>query len=56
MEVKRLNQLRIIEDEIGRYLSHAQSSGELTAAPSYGKPLDVDSGWTDTPEELRHGL
>jgi Domain of unknown function (DUF1992) len=56
MEAKRLNQLRIIEDEIGRYLSHAQSSGELTAAPSYGKPLDVDSAWTDTPEELRMGF
>lgn len=56
MEVKRLNQLRIVEDEIGRKLALAQSNGELKAAQSYGKPLALDTAWHDTPEELRMGF
>jgi hypothetical protein len=45
--------LEIIEDEIARHLTEAAKSGELRAAPSYGKPLPVDDGWNETPDEFR---
>jgi hypothetical protein len=34
-------------------LADAAASGELEAAPSYGKPLAQPEGWDETPEELR---
>lgn len=45
--------LTIVEDEISRKLTEAEQSGELRSAPSYGKPLEHDSGWDQAPEELR---
>ena len=42
-----------LEDEIGRRLAEAEASGELQAAPSYGRPLQEDEGWQRTPEGLR---
>ena len=42
-----------LEDEIGRRLAEAEASGELRAAPSYGRPLQEDEGWQRTPEGLR---
>jgi hypothetical protein len=41
------------EEEIARHLAEAAASGELRAAPSYGKPLAPDEGWEQTPETLR---
>jgi hypothetical protein len=41
------------DEEIARHLSAALASGELRAAPSFGKPLAHDAGWDATPEELR---
>lgn len=42
-----------LDDEIARHLAEAAASGELQAAPSYGKPLAADEGWDATPEALR---
>ena len=37
---KREQRLKLLEDHIGRSLAESAKSGELAAAPSYGKPLD----------------
>ena len=41
------------DEEIARHLSEALKSGELGAAPSFGKPMREMEGWDDTPPELR---
>lgn len=52
-EEKRLQRLQLQDDHIGRALQEAEASGELRAAPSYGKPLAVDAGFEQTPDALR---
>lgn len=52
-EEKREQRLKLLEDHIGRSLAESQSSGELRAAPSYGKPLNFGDGYDETPAELR---
>ena len=42
-----------IDEHIAQSLREAQRSGELQSAPSWGKPLDLDDGYAQTPEELR---
>ena len=42
-----------IDEQIAQGLLDAQRSGELQSAPSWGKPLDLDDGYAQTPEELR---
>ena len=42
-----------IDEHIAQSLCEAQRSGELQSAPSWGKPLDLDDGYAQTPEELR---
>ncbi len=44
---------QLLEDEIGRKLAEAESSGELKAAKGYGEPLQHDAGWEQTPDSLR---
>ncbi|MFN5046856.1 DUF1992 domain-containing protein [Roseateles sp.] len=51
-----MSPLQLREDEIGRKLDEAQLSGELSSAPSYGKPMLSDAGWEQTPEEFRMGF
>jgi len=41
------------DDEIARHLKEALESGELGAAKSFGKPMEEDAGWYETPEALR---
>jgi hypothetical protein len=41
------------DEEIARHLREALASGELQAAPSFGKPMRESEGWDATPEELR---
>lgn len=41
------------DDEIRRCLEAARASGELQAAPSWGRPLAQIEGWDETPPELR---
>jgi hypothetical protein len=42
-----------LDDDIARHLAEAAASGELQAAPSYGKPMEAMEGWDETPESLR---
>ena len=42
-----------LDEIIERDLRAAQASGELQAAPSWGRPLAFDDGWDETPPELR---
>lgn len=50
---KKEQRLRLLEDDIGRHLAESEKSGELRAAPSYGKPLDFGDGYEQTPAEFR---
>jgi hypothetical protein len=54
-EEKREQRLKLLDDHIGRALAESQRSGELRAAPSYGKPLNFGDGYDETPAELRMG-
>jgi hypothetical protein len=45
-----------LDDEIARHLAAAASSGELQAAPSYGRPMPEMAGWEETPAELRQSF
>ncbi|MEO6410710.1 MAG: DUF1992 domain-containing protein [Burkholderiaceae bacterium] len=42
-----------LDEHIAQSLREAQRSGELQSAASWGKPLDLDDGYAQTPEELR---
>ena len=52
-EEEREQRMKRLDDHIGRSLSDSERSGELRAAPSYGKPLDFGDGYDETPAELR---
>ena len=52
-EERREQRLKLLEDDIGRHLRKSESSGELKAAPSYGKPLNFGDGYDETPDDLR---
>jgi DNA-binding transcriptional ArsR family regulator len=52
-EDKRLERLKLLDDHIGESLRESERMGELKAARSYGKPLDLGDGYDDTPAELR---
>ena len=45
--------MRSLDEDIARHLQEALSSGELSQAPSYGKPLHEADGWDETPADLR---
>ena len=42
-----------IDEQIAQSLRESQASGELQSAKSWGKPLDLNDGFEQTPEELR---
>ena len=48
--------LKVIEDHIGEHLRESVASGELRNAPSFGKPLQFNDGYDDTPPELRMAM
>jgi Domain of unknown function (DUF1992) len=52
-EERRRQRLQLQDDHIGRALRESEASGELRAAPSYGRPLATDTGYEQTPDELR---
>jgi hypothetical protein len=52
-EDQRAQRLQLQEDHIGRAIAQSERSGELRAAPSYGKPLHFGDGYDETPAELR---
>jgi hypothetical protein len=45
-----------LDEQIAQHLAEALKSGELKAAPSFGKPLAPPEGWDDTPEEFRQAF
>lgn len=53
---KREQRLKLLDDHIGEHLRASEASGELKAAPSYGKPLSLGDGYDETPTELRMGM
>lgn len=53
---KREQRLKLLDDHIGQHLRESEASGELQAAPSYGKPLGFGDGYDQTPAELRMGM
>ena len=55
-EDKRTQRLKLLDDHIGQSLRDSEQTGELQAAPSYGKPLAFGDGYDDTPAELRMGM
>jgi Domain of unknown function (DUF1992) len=55
-EEKREQRLKLLDDHIGQSLRASEQTGELQAAPSYGKPLAFGDGYDDTPAELRMGM
>ena len=55
-EDKRAQRLQLLEDDIGRSLRESEHTGELKAAPSYGKPLGFGDGYDETPAELRMAM
>ena len=55
-EVKREQRLKLLDDDIGRSLAQSMASGELRSAASYGKPLNLDDGYEQTPADLRMGF
>ena len=50
---KKEQRLKLLDDHIGQHLRDSEGSGELRAAPSYGKPLAFGDGYDETPAELR---
>ena len=42
-----------LDEQIAQSLRDAQRSGELQSAANWGKPLDLDDGYAQTPEALR---
>jgi hypothetical protein len=51
-----LNPLKPLDDHIGEHLRESEAAGELRSAPSYGKPLQFNDGYDDTPAELRMAM
>ena len=50
------NPLKVIDDHIGEHLRESEASGELCNAPSYGKPMQFNDGYDETPAELRMAM
>ena len=42
-----------LDEQIAQCLRDAQRSGELHSASNWGRPLDLDDGYAQTPQELR---
>jgi hypothetical protein len=50
------NRPRLLDDHIGEHLRASEASGELRAAPSFGKPLRHNDGYDETPAEWRMAM
>lgn len=51
-----MSRLQLVDDEIGRKLAESEKSGELKSAEGFGKPIQEDAGWTQTPEAHRMSM
>ncbi|HET7526532.1 MAG TPA: DnaJ family domain-containing protein [Burkholderiaceae bacterium] len=50
------NRPRLLDDHIGEHLRQSEASGELHAAPSFGKPLRLNDGYDETPAQWRMAM
>ena len=50
---RRVERLKLLDDQIGEHLRESEREGELRSAPSYGKPLQFGDGYDETPADLR---
>jgi len=50
------NPLKLLDDHIGEHLRDSEASGELRSAPSYGRPLQFNDGYDETPAEWRMAM
>lgn len=46
---------KTFDEEIAAYIRSNEDNGDIRTAPSWGKPLAIDEGYADTPEELKMG-
>src|SRR5262245_24794216 len=44
---------KLLDDHIGEQLRESEASRELRAAPSFGKPMQFNDGYDETPAEWR---
>jgi hypothetical protein len=42
-----------VDDIIKQWVERVERSGELKNSPQFGKPLNFNDGYSETPEELR---
>jgi len=52
----KANPLKLIDDHIGEHLRESEAAGELRSAPSFGKPLQFNDGYDETPAEWRMAM
>jgi hypothetical protein len=45
--------MNTLDEQIAQQLREAELTGELRAAPSFGKPMPSIEGYDETPQELR---
>jgi hypothetical protein len=44
-----------LDEQIAQRIREEELSGQMQLAPSYGKSLQIDDGFMETPEDLRLG-
>ncbi len=42
-----------LDEHIANMLRESERNGELRAAPSFGRPIEMNDGYAETPDELR---
>lgn len=50
---RRIERLLTLDEQIAESLRESAASGELRAAPSWGKPLALGDGYDETPDALK---
>ena len=45
-----------VDEIIRQWVQQVEATGELARNPNFGKPLNLDDGYLDTPEELQDGV
>jgi len=48
-----MSKLLTLDEQIAQSLRRSEESGELQKTKSWGKPLNMNDGFDETPEELR---
>jgi hypothetical protein len=56
ISVAETHPLKMLEDHIGEHLRDCETRGELREAPSFGRPLQFNDGYDETPVEWRMAM